>query len=257
MEPTLVVADLHADPKALEVVLAAVRDEAFEAEVGRLGRVAVLGDVVGRGSAPGPLLERLRRWNGSLVAVRGNHEEVLLEEGRLLAGGELARRAHRRLIEDEGVRRWLADLPVCAVLDDGILMVHGGPVDPALLDGDVRSRRTWQRLEPPVGPAADGYHVPLDAAFDAVEDAVGPEGVLLCGHEHRELLRERVDGRIRVPEATAFDVETAAGTVTGRRVPRGGRPVLARVGMGATGPKGPRFGVVTDEAILLAGLAER
>lgn len=246
--------DLHADPKALEVVLAAVRDAAFEAEVGPVGQVAVLGDVVGRGSAPGPLLERLRRWNGSLVAVRGNHEEVLLEEGRLLSGGELARRAHRRLMEDEDVRRWLADLPERRVLDEEVLLVHGGPVDPELLDGGVRSRRTWQRLEPPPGPAPDGYHVPLDAVFDAVEEAVGPEGVLLCGHEHRELLRERVGGEIRPPDAARFVVETAAGRMTGRRVARGGRPIVARVGMGATGPEGPRFGVLTDDEVLLSGL---
>lgn len=256
MEPTLVLADLHADPRALAAVRKVVDDPAFQDHVGPVDRVAVLGDVVGRGSAPGKLLSDLEDWEIEQVWIGGNHEQVLVESGRTVSGGDLARRAHQRLLEDKDRIQRLADLPDRRVLDGDVLLVHGGPVDPADLGGGTLADRTWQRIDHEEGPAPDGYHVTPKRALDALEDEVGEGGLLLAGHEHRELLLERRNGTIRQPDWDEIRLETGAGTLTGRTVDRrGDASLLARVGLGAVSGGEVRLGYLRGDRVHLLGLA--
>lgn len=270
MEPTLVVADLHADPGALRTILKAATDPAFLRDVGPVERVVNLGDVVGRGRAPRELYDLLVRVEESLPTVwlRGNHEEALVETGRLLSGGELALRAHQALLDDKATVRRLATLPERAVLDDGsVLCVHGGPVDPGRLGGGTLARRTWQRIDPKAeGRFDDGVHVAPDRVLDALDaEFGGPGGLLLVGHEHEELLLERNgDGSaarpaVRPPAPDRVEpvrVDTQAGPVTGRAVDRrAGVSLLARVGLGARRDGEARFGYLRGRRVHLLGVS--
>lgn len=252
MEPTLVAADLHADPAAVGAIRRAVTDPAFVDAAGPIRRFVNLGDALGRGPAPKELLERIDDAFGDLepVWVRGNHEEALVETGEVLAGGPLSARAHRVLLSDDGVSSRLRALPATRTVED-VLFVHGGPVDPARLGGDRLSRRTWQRIGDRVGPAPDGYRITPEMALQALEAEVGPGGLVVTGHEHRELLRVRDGASAAVPTTTQVRIPTPAGPVRGRRLERDGRSLLARVGLGARRDGRVRFGVVTDDAVLL------
>lgn len=273
--PTLVLADLHADPAALDAILQAAFDPAFADRLGPVERVVNLGDVVGRGRDPRGLVEAMMdleaggrgggRGDGDggvgTVWLAGNHEEHLLETGEVLAGGDLCRRAHEDLLEDKALLNRLAALPDRAVLEGGVLCVHGGPVDPAALGTGPLVRRTWQRLADQAGSAMDGHRITAEMAFDALAGEVGPGGLLLLGHEHDELLLERRpdgagggDGRSIGPPVDAARVSfaTAAGRVTGRSaVRRPGAALLARVGLGARHDGSAHFGYVAGGRVHL------
>ena len=72
----LILSDLHANQEALDAVLRAVSRRSYEA-------ILCMGDLVGYGASPNPVVGRLRRFK-NLVAVRGNHDKVCsgMEDGR-------------------------------------------------------------------------------------------------------------------------------------------------------------------------------
>ena len=64
----LVISDIHANLEALDAVLAA-------APPGKYDRVLVLGDLVGYGADPNPVIDRVRALN-PLSVIRGNHDKA-------------------------------------------------------------------------------------------------------------------------------------------------------------------------------------
>ncbi len=71
----LILSDIHANQEALEAVLRAVSRRSYDA-------VLCMGDLVGYGASPNPVVRRLRQFK-HLVAVRGNHDKVCsgIEDG--------------------------------------------------------------------------------------------------------------------------------------------------------------------------------
>lgn len=255
MGSTLVVSDLHADPKAVQILARLVETPGFVDRFGSVERVLNLGDAVGRGSAPKQLLETFDVVfdDVDVVWVKGNHEQMLVENGRVLSGGSLAARAHQSVLEDPDLLDRLRGLPARFV-DGDVLAVHGGPVDPERLDGDLLSSRPWQRIRSETGSSLEGYQVTPTMAFDALEDEVGVGGLLLSGHEHEELLRIRDGDGPRRPETTRVDVATEVGRIQGRVLARDDRSAIARVGMASTQADPMRFGVLAGDDVALLGL---
>ena len=71
----LVLSDIHGNLEALRAVLA-------HAARKRRDAVLFLGDAVGYGAAPNQVVERMRDLGGTMIAVRGNHDRVVLDPGQ-------------------------------------------------------------------------------------------------------------------------------------------------------------------------------
>ena len=97
----LVLSDLHSNLEALEAVLAVARTPGYE-------RTLVLGDIVGYGADPNPVVE-IQRGLPGLVAIRGNHDRVAASLEEADGFNEAARQSALWLAED--VLRRAAPLP--------------------------------------------------------------------------------------------------------------------------------------------------
>ena len=120
----LVISDIHANLEALDAVLAA-------APPGKYDRVLVLGDLVGYGADPNPVIDRVRALN-PLSVIRGNHDKAAcgLDDGSSF--NQIARFAAawtgEALTADN--RQYLRKLPAGPVIiDDRIEICHGAPFD--------------------------------------------------------------------------------------------------------------------------------
>lgn len=131
------------------------------ADIGDAGAdvLLCLGDVVGYGADPGPVVDMIAER--AVAAVAGNHDFATTGRADLAWFNLHARRAAEWTAEQLGAdhARYLAGLPLVAE-HAGATMVHASPVDPAgwpyLLDAD------------------DGY-----AAFRGF-----PTGLCFVGHSH-------------------------------------------------------------------------
>ena len=160
---TLVLGDVHANPWALEAVLAAA---------GPVDAVFCTGDLVDYGPAPRACVE----WAEAAATrtVRGNHDHGVAQHVPPRGGNplrDLAVAARPRQYEQLSPAhlRFLARLPVCdAFRHDGwdVLMVHGSPRDP-LDDYAPADPDGW-------GPRLEGVAADL----------------VLVGHTHRPYLIE-------------------------------------------------------------------
>ena len=120
----LVLSDLHSNLEALEAVLAAAGSPGC-------GRTLVLGDIVGYGADPNPVVTILRGLPG-LLAIRGNHDRVAASGEGAEGFNEAARQSAlwtRRTLAMES-RDFLAALP-CGPVEfaPGKLLSHGTPLD--------------------------------------------------------------------------------------------------------------------------------
>jgi predicted phosphodiesterase len=116
----LILSDIHSNLEALDAVFRAVQRRRYDA-------VLCLGDLVGYGASPNPVVHRMRGLRKALI-IRGNHDKVCcgLEEGgnfnasaRAAAGWTL-----HRLTRDN--REFLAKLPVGPLeVLAGVWMAHG------------------------------------------------------------------------------------------------------------------------------------
>lgn len=117
-------ADVHANLEALEACLAHARAHSAE-------RFAFLGDVVGYGADPGPVVDAVAALvREGALAVRGNHDDAVVEGDAGLmhrAAGEVVAWTRERL--DDGQRAFLASLPLVA-REEGTFLVHGSPEAP-------------------------------------------------------------------------------------------------------------------------------
>ncbi len=161
MNRIAVIADIHANPFALEAVLADIADRGVDETV-------VAGDLVGRGPLGSSVVQRVQSEN--LKSVRGNHEDYMIafknrevpEEWLEIPEWSCARWMAAELSEDDYL--FIESLPftMTAEADSNIRIVHGSP----------RSNNEG------IGPWTDRES--LVEHLDSVE-----EPVLVCAHTHR------------------------------------------------------------------------
>lgn len=189
--PCAVLADLHGNLEALDATTAWLDGHG-------VGQAVVLGDLVGYGASPGEVLAEVRRrgW----LALRGNHEEMLLGIDRGFHQGVVKERA-RAAIEwtrqrlDGQTDGYLEALPAAARIGGEAVCVHGSLVDPFHcyayiydLSLDLNVRRLHE-LQPPAGAVVFFGHTHWPKIFrvegeDWHEMPSGGETVLDRGAEH-------------------------------------------------------------------------
>jgi len=120
----LVISDIHGNRQALNAVLSDASRQGFDATL-------CLGDLVGYGADPGPVLDTVAGLHPAAI-VRGNHDKVCcgLEPATLF--NEAARRSVEwtaRALTPAQIQA-LRDLPEGPVrVTDGLQIAHGAPFD--------------------------------------------------------------------------------------------------------------------------------
>jgi predicted phosphodiesterase len=117
-----VLGDIHGNREALEAALAALRQR-------QVDRLLCLGDVVGYNADPDECVEIVR--SRSALTIAGNHDLIALRKlgfSRCSNKAMYALKRTRETLGDEAAS-WLEGLPRHRLLDDGVVMVHGGVRD--------------------------------------------------------------------------------------------------------------------------------
>lgn len=117
--------DIHANVPAFDACLA-------HAWAHGAHQIALLGDLVGYGADPGPLLDRtMALMAQGALAVRGNHDEAALHPPSQAPQnlGELSAQWTAPRLSD-AQRQFLADLPLTARLGPDALLVHASADTP-------------------------------------------------------------------------------------------------------------------------------
>jgi diadenosine tetraphosphatase ApaH/serine/threonine PP2A family protein phosphatase len=181
----LVLTDIHANLEALDACLADARSRGFDGTL-------VLGDVVGYGPDPNPVIERVKALEPAGI-VRGNHDKVAcgLEppEGFNLVARSAALWSFDALTPDH--RTWLATMPRGPVkVDELVEICHGSPVDEdAYIFDELDAVRALRASERPL--CLFGHtHTPFtfeqsQSSADTV-DVIGPSR----SHEGQVVLRQ-------------------------------------------------------------------
>ncbi len=122
----LILSDVHANSEALEAVLEDSTRRTWD-------RCLVLGDLVGYGADPNPVLDRLRELAPDQI-IRGNHDKVVsgVTDGSAFNPLALAAALWTREVIRPENRRWLEDLPagpLRAEDDEELILCHGSPLD--------------------------------------------------------------------------------------------------------------------------------
>ena len=172
MSRIAVLADIHANPPALEAVI----DDLSELEV---DEVLVGGDLVGRGPCGSTVVDRIAELGWT--TIRGNHEDYVLSFRRRDVPDDW-------LVADEwSASRWMAEeiddrhaefidaLPfsVSAETDADLRLFHGSPRSYNEGIGHWTSRGT------------------LEEHFEGID-----ESLLVCAHTHRPLKRDLDGGMV-------------------------------------------------------------
>lgn len=117
--------DIHANLQALEACLAHARQQGAD-------RMAFLGDLVGYGADPGPVVDRIMALaaQGALV-LKGNHDDMAVHPpaGNSTLGESTAWWTYEQL--DPAQRAFLAGLPM-TLQDERVLLVHATADEPTL-----------------------------------------------------------------------------------------------------------------------------
>jgi diadenosine tetraphosphatase ApaH/serine/threonine PP2A family protein phosphatase len=219
--------DIHSNLEALDAVLEALPE---------VDRVLVLGDIVGYGPDPNAVIERLRSVNAR--AVRGNHDQAMLDPGMLVLfnpHAAAAARWTRDVITPESLR-YLTSLPLYGRIGRH-RAVHGSPRKPYI----------WEYI--------------LDD-LQALEILVRL-GTRYCFFGHTHLPRIFTESGEQVPEGTEWIELPASALVNPGSVgqPRDGNPDAAFAVVDLSLPA-VRFGRVpydvatTQAKIHAAGLPE-
>ena len=117
-----VIADIHGNREALAAALAALAARA-------ISRVVCLGDIIGYNADPDECVATVR--SRCAVSIAGNHELIglsRLDFRRCSNKAAYALRRTRRTLGGDAAG-WLAALPPHCVLEDGVVLVHGGVRD--------------------------------------------------------------------------------------------------------------------------------
>ena len=160
----VVLSDIHANLEALEAVLEEI--EGIEHD-----GVVCLGDIVGYGPDPGPVVELVR--DRSAVTVRGNHDNAAIDRREEAFFNDWAAAAIRWTREQlsDGDQAYLGGLPYTATIGDALL-VHSSPSKP----------EAWRYV---LGTAD------ATAEFDAFD-----ERICLIGHSHVPMLVAKLEERV-------------------------------------------------------------
>ena len=239
----LVISDVHADIQALEAILSIIEDKQFKQHYSKIKQVLNLGDTVERGYHPEEVIDKLRELQRTVpvVSLRGNHDEALLYD-RPVSGSDMrSRSAHAKRGAYTSFLRTLPDLYLD--VDDRLLALHGGPIDPRELGNDWLFDRSWQRIARTSYLSASGYHYTPKQAFEYVKRVYGEGYLILCGHEHKEAAYSDHAGSI-LEKMRTKQSQYAGCEVTSRWIARDRRTsYLIRVGI--AGPEGyrHRFGL--------------
>ncbi len=117
-----VIADIHGNREGLAVALAQLDSRGVDA-------IACLGDIVGYNADPDECVAAVR--GRCAVSIAGNHELIglgRLDFSRCSNNAEYALRRTRRTLGHDAAA-WLAGLPAHHVLEEGVVLVHGGVRD--------------------------------------------------------------------------------------------------------------------------------
>jgi len=117
-----VVADIHGNREALAAAFAALESRAVE-------RIVCLGDIVGYNADPDECVEMVR--SRCALSIAGNHDLIglgRLDFRRCSNKAEYSLRRTRRVLAPASVE-YLLRLPPHCVLEDGVVLVHGGVRD--------------------------------------------------------------------------------------------------------------------------------
>ena len=120
----LVLTDIHANLEALDACLADAAARGYD-------RLLCLGDVVGYGADPNPVIARLQERQPHAL-VRGNHDKVACGIEQAEGFNSVAKSAARWTLETltPANRAWLAALPRGPhQIDDLVEICHGSPFD--------------------------------------------------------------------------------------------------------------------------------
>lgn len=120
----LVVSDLHSNAGALRAVVKRVRRKKFDA-------VICLGDFVGYGAEPNPVLDTMRTWKGPKFYIRGNHDRVAsgVEDGSAFNHAARSAALWTRDHLSGPNRHFLGKLPHGPIQSENVMMCHGAPHD--------------------------------------------------------------------------------------------------------------------------------
>jgi diadenosine tetraphosphatase ApaH/serine/threonine PP2A family protein phosphatase len=166
-----IVSDIHSNLEALEVILRRLESEKIE-------RVYCLGDIVGYGANPNECVERIRRICHACVI--GNHDDVLIGRTSTRYFNSYARAAIEwtsRILSDANME-FLRSLPLTHQ-EDGLLLVHATPSEPAAWNYILRPEEAAQHFEvvPERTTAFIGHsHVPV-----RFEDEPGGKAIVNVG----------------------------------------------------------------------------
>ncbi|HQQ68910.1 MAG TPA: metallophosphoesterase family protein [Alicycliphilus sp.] len=154
---TALLSDIHANLQALEACLEHAHAQGAQ-------EVALLGDLVGYGAEPGPVLERVMQLvAGGALCVRGNHDAAAVAPPPKVEtlGDQSAQWTHPRL--STGQRAFLAGLPLTARLGPDALLVHASADGPErwhyISDGNAaeRSMAAATRMDPAIRYVFGGH----------------------------------------------------------------------------------------------------
>src|SRR3954471_10976670 len=120
----LVLTDIHANLEALNACLADAEGRGYD-------RALVLGDLVGYGADPNPVIDAVQALQPDAI-VRGNHDKVACGLEPAEGFNAVAKSAARWTLETltPAHRAWLAELPQGPTLVDEVVEIcHGSPFD--------------------------------------------------------------------------------------------------------------------------------
>ena len=167
--------DIHANQQALQACLDHARARGAQ-------RFALLGDLVGYGADPAPVVEQaMALMAEGAIVIKGNHDEMAVQppvaDGSL--GSSTADWTHRQLSPAQ--RAFLAALPMTACIEH-LLLVHASADRP----------EAWRYV--------DGERA-ASACLDAAPSSVGEDtpAHVLVGHVHHQTLYYRGSGRDLMP----------------------------------------------------------
>lgn len=215
--PTVIVSDIHSNIQALDAVLADAEQRT------PIDRVWCLGDIVGYGGDPGPVIAALRAREALVVA--GNHDRAACDlmstdEFNPVAARAVAWTAER--LSHDG-QQWLGGLPLTAISGDWTL-AHGSLRAPEweyLLDEEQAEAQFALQTTP--YSLVGHSHLPFvvrDIANVQPSFESTPDGFMLELDDVRLIVNPGSVGqpRDRDPRASYVLYDEAAATITWRRV---------------------------------------
>ena len=152
-----IISDVHANALGLDACLSACAQLGVE-------RLIFLGDIVGYGADPDAVTQRVAELTRQgALCIMGNHDAAASGANTSMNDAAAAAIAWTKPRLSEGSQRFLAQLPMQAVIDD-LLFVHAEASEPA------------------------AWHYVLDAAAAMRSMIAVPQRVTFCGHVHRPQL---------------------------------------------------------------------